>query len=264
MSGIFTVLGSGSSGNCSYLEVGETRLLIDAGLSGLQIRKRLASIGRSTESLTGILITHEHSDHSQGLSSLCRYLNAPVYCNRLTREALETRLKNQPQFRIFTTGSRFDLEDVSVDNFSIPHDANDPVGFMLETECGRFGFLTDLGHTNRMVVDRIRKADVLLLESNYDLRLLQEDTRRPWSLKQRIISRHGHLSNDDAADLVEQIAGEGLKNLYLGHLSRDCNRPELAEKAVYNRLKKLGINHVQLTTATQDQPTETLTLNAAR
>jgi len=147
-----------------------------------------------------------------------------------------------------------------VDTFSVPHDANDPVGFLLHTPSGNIGVLTDLGHATKLVVERVRAANVLLLEANHDLKMLQDDPRRPWSLKQRILSRHGHLSNDGAADLVEQVASPGLARLYLGHLSRDCNRPELAQQTVADKLRKIGVNHTAITVSSQDKPTATLTL----
>jgi phosphoribosyl 1,2-cyclic phosphodiesterase len=255
-----TILGSGSAGNCTYLEAGETRLLIDAGFSGRQIRQRLAGIGRAVEALTGILITHEHSDHTQGLTVLAAKLGIPVYCNRMTKEAIEYQLKIQISARLFTTGDSFEVGGVGVDSFSVPHDAQDPVGFLLRTENGNLGFLTDLGHATKLVLERVRPANVLVLEANHDLKLLQEDTRRPWALKQRILSRHGHLSNDAAADAVEQLAGAHLHQLYLGHLSRDCNRPELALKAVNSRLLKIGATHIKVEAARQDAACGTIAL----
>lgn len=256
----FTILGSGSSGNCAYLEAGETRLLIDAGFSGRQIRQRLASIGRTPESLTGILITHEHSDHVQGLTTIAAKLGIPVYCNRDTREAIERQLETKFDCRMFMTGSSFELGEVGIDTFSVPHDAQDPVGFVLNTAVGSIGFLTDLGHATKLVVERIRRANVVVLEANHDLKLLQDDTKRPWSIKQRILSRHGHLSNDAAADVLEQIVHADLKQLYLGHLSRDCNRPELAHKTITSRLEKLGGMHVHVDVTNQDNPAPTLVI----
>ena len=258
-----TILGSGSAGNCAYLETGETRLLIDAGFSGRQIRQRLASIGRAPEGLHGILLTHEHSDHSQGLSTLCAKLQIPIYCNRLTREAIESQLQARFDCRIFATGVTFDVGDVTVDTFSVPHDAYDPVGFLLRTSAGNVGFLTDLGHATKLVIHRVRAANVLLLETNHDLKLLQEDTRRPWSIKQRILSRHGHLSNVAAADLAELIISPELRHLYLGHLSRDCNRPDLARQVVGERLQKIGASYVCIESTAQDSPCPTLNLPGA-
>jgi phosphoribosyl 1,2-cyclic phosphodiesterase len=260
----FTILGSGSNGNCAYLETEQTRLLIDAGLSGRQIRQRLLSIGRAPESLTGILITHEHTDHVQGLTALAAKLQVPVYCNRLTKDAIEAQLDLKLVCRLFSTGASFEVGDVGVDTFSVPHDAYDPVGFLLHTEAGRVGFLTDLGHATKLVIERVRTANVLLLETNHDLKLLQDDLRRPWSIKQRILSRHGHLSNEAAAGLAQEIVTEELQHLYLGHLSSDCNRPELAHHAVGRALMERGATHVRLQATSQDAPCPTLRLGAER
>jgi phosphoribosyl 1,2-cyclic phosphodiesterase len=256
----FTILGSGSGGNCAYLETDEARLLIDAGLSARQIRNRLLTIARTPENLTGILITHEHHDHIQGLAVLATKLNVPIYCNRLTKEAIEQLVEAPVRCNIFSTGASFDVNDVRVDTFSVPHDAYHPVGFMLHTSAGRIGFLTDLGHATKLVIERVRAANVLVLEANHDLKLLQDDTRRPWSLKQRILSRHGHLSNAAAADAAEQIVSAELRQLYLGHLSGDCNRPEIAFAEVNNRLHRVGATHVNVTTASQETPCATLAL----
>jgi len=260
----FTILGSGSSGNCAYLETPETRLLIDAGLSARQIRNRLLTIGRTPEALTGILITHEHSDHVQGLAVLAAKLNVPIYCNRLTKEAIEQQLRTKLTCNIFSTGATFEVNDVRVDAFSVPHDAYDPVGFMLHTSAGRIGFLTDLGHATKLVIERVRTANVLVLEANHDLKLLQDDTKRPWSIKQRILSRHGHLSNNAAADVAEQIVSAELGHMFLGHLSGDCNRPALALAAVNDRLNRVGATHVSVVAASQDVPCATLTLHSAQ
>lgn len=258
-----TILGSGSNGNCAYLEAEETRILIDAGLSGRQIRQRMATIGRAPEGLTGILITHEHTDHIQGLAALAAKLQIPVYCNRLTKEAIETQMAARFDCRVFATGSSFDIGTVTVENFSIPHDAYDPVGFLLRTACGNAGFLTDLGHATKLVLERVRTANVLVLEANHDLKLLQEDTKRPWSIKQRILSRHGHLSNEAAGDVVDEILSVELHKLYLGHLSRDCNRPEIAERTIRRRLERAGASHVQVEVASQETPCPTFVMSAA-
>jgi len=258
-----TILASGSSGNCAYLESGETRLLIDAGLSARQIRQRLLGIGRTPENLNGILITHEHTDHTQGLGVLATKLQIPVYCNRLTKEAIEVQFQTHFDFRLFNTGASFELGDVAVDTFSVPHDASDPVGFLLRTVAGNIGFLTDLGHATRLVVERVRSSHVLVLEANHDLKMLQDDTRRPWATKQRILSRHGHLSNDAAAQLAEQIVSVDLAYLYLGHLSSDCNRPELAHRTVSASMQKLGATHVRVEATSPDVPCATLDLSSA-
>ncbi len=255
-----TILGSGSNGNASYVETGETRLLVDAGFSGRQIRQRLAGIGRVPENLTAILITHEHSDHITGLAAIAEKARIPVYCNRATMEEIQRTQSAHLDFRLFVAGGGFDVGDISVETFSIPHDAQDPVGFVLRTTGGSIGFATDLGHVTKLVLERIRKTNALVLESNYDVKMLQDCPHRPWSLKQRILSRHGHLSNEAAADCVSEIMTDDLRHLYLGHLSRDCNKPELAQRVMSKRLETLTAPHVQLHLTSQAVPCPTLTL----
>ena len=255
-----TILGSGSSGNCAYVETDECRVLIDAGFSLRQIRQRLASIGRAPENLTAILVTHEHSDHVQSLPLLSGKLGIPIYANCPTHEAVEHQYQVRLPSRLFATGASFELGDIIVETFSVPHDAQDPVGYLLRTSAGNIGFLTDLGHTTRLVLERVRPAHVLVLEANHDVKMLQDCPTRPWSLKQRILGRHGHLSNDAAADAAEQIMSSDLRHLYLGHLSRECNRPELAHRVVSERLQKIGANHVRVELTSQMHPCKTLDL----
>lgn len=279
MSVQFTILGSGSSGNCAYLEAGETRILVDAGFSPLQIRKRLATIGKTPEKLSAILVTHEHSDHIAGILGIADKFHIPVFCNRGTQDgtlwAFKTKWdsKKQPAFagvegtehlkskidwRLFETGQSFEVGDVGIETFSIPHDAQDPVGFILRTASGTIGFATDLGHVTKLVLERIRAANVLVLESNHDVKMLQDCPRRSWALKQRILGRHGHISNVTAAETVAQIISADLKNLYLAHLSRECNKPELAEHVMAEQLHHIGAKHVRLQIAAQDVPCATL------
>ena len=278
MSVKFTILGSGSGGNCAYVETDNCRILVDAGFSPRQIRTRLASIGRTPENLTAILITHEHADHIAGLLGLADKFQIPVYCNRDTQDATIWSFKNKwskktnlaleaadtfkskINWQLFTTGAGFEIADVLVETFSIPHDAQDPVGFLLRTTGGNFGFATDLGHTTKLVLDRIRPANVLVLESNHDVKMLQDCPRRAWPLKQRILGRHGHLSNVDAAEAAAQIMSAGLRHLYLAHLSRECNKPELAQHVMAEQLHHIGATHVRLQLAAQDVPCETLEL----
>ena len=253
-------MGSGSAGNASFLETDQTRLLIDAGLSGRQIRLRLAQIGRSPETLDGILITHEHTDHTQGLKALCAKLEIPVYCNRLTADELRFRMETKLDIRQFVTGQSFEIGDVTVENFSVPHDAQDPVGFHVRTADGGVGVLTDLGQATRLVLERVRGVSALFIEANYDPILLQEDTRRPWAIKQRIMSRHGHLANSATAEAIENLANGTLRNIVLGHLSRDCNTPEIAKETVAEKLGQAGIDTPQIDVSTQAEITETITL----
>lgn len=279
MSVKFTILGSGSAGNCAYVETPEARVLVDAGFSPRQIRQRLAAIGRTPENLTAILITHEHSDHISGLLGIADKFQIPVFCNRDTQEstiwALRNRLRGNKSpvdtgsekgehlkakidWRLFQTGDQFELNDLLIETFQIPHDAQDPVGYLLRTASGNIGFATDLGHTTRLVLERIRAAKVLVLESNHDVKLLQDCPRRSWSLKQRILGRHGHLSNLAAAEAAAHIMSAGLQHLYLAHLSEECNMPELAEHVMAEQLHHIGATHVQLRLAAQDVPCATL------
>ena len=278
MSVKFTILGSGSAGNCAYLETGEARILVDAGFSTRQIRNRLASIGKAPENLSAILLTHEHSDHISGLLGLADKLQIPVYCNRLTQDgtiwafkekwskrtnlSLENAgtLKSKIDWRLFETGASFDIGDVSIETFTIPHDAQDPVGFMLHAPTAKIGIATDLGHVTKLVLERIRTANVLVLESNHDVKLLQNCPRRSWALKQRILGRHGHLSNVLAAETVARVMTAGLQQLYLAHLSRECNTPELARELMAEQLFHICATHVQLHVAAQDVPAATLDL----
>jgi phosphoribosyl 1,2-cyclic phosphodiesterase len=243
-----TVLGSGSRGNCSLVATAECRLLLDAGLSARQIVQRLEAAGVRPESLDGILVTHEHSDHIAGLSIFCRRFNVPIYANPLTAETLRREsLENYAHWKLFATGAVYSIKDIEIQSFYVPHDAVDPTAFVLTANEGSIGFLTDLGYAPKLALERIRNVDILVVETNHDERMLQEDSKRPWSVKQRIMSRHGHLSNESAAKLVASIAGQRLRHVVLGHLSRDCNRPELALGA----MEKLGLSGIDLFCADQ-------------
>jgi phosphoribosyl 1,2-cyclic phosphodiesterase len=253
-----TILGSGSSGNCTLVESGETRLLVDAGFSGKQIRERLALFGRKPEELSGIILTHEHGDHCAGLPVLCERLNIPLYCNRPTADYLRAKLTKFKNWQIFVTGQSFVVGAVNVENFPIPHDAAEPVGYVVSDGSSRFGFVTDLGHATKLVVERVRGCQAIVLEANHDVKMLQDDTRRPWEIKQRILSRHGHLSNNGAAEAIQQLLDDALQHVFLGHLSSDCNRPELALQTVRSALVAAGAGHIQTVVARQDSPMPTL------
>lgn len=227
-----TILASGSSGNAALVRTETACFLVDAGLSSMELANRLATCGVDPGDLCGILVTHEHGDHARGLVQWSRKHGTPVYCNRLTAMVLREKVLEFNGWRIFESGSEFDLEGVSIRPFLIPHDAVEPVGFVIRKAGRSFGFLTDLGHATTLVTESLRGVDALLIEANYDDELLQQDTRRPWNTKQRIQSRHGHLSNGAAAAVVAEILHDGLSHLVLGHLSRDCNSEERALESV--------------------------------
>lgn len=237
-----TILGSGSAGNCALVETGECKLLLDGGLSARQIATRLEGAGVNPNELDGILLTHEHLDHVGGLEVLCKKFAVPIYCNALTAEALKrSEQACRKNFRFFPTGGEFSVKDITVQTFPIPHDAVDPVGFVLHHHTAALGFCTDLGFATKLVFERLRAVQTLVIETNHDEKMLQADPRRPWPVKQRIMSRHGHLSNTAAAEVLAELAAHGLRRAVLGHLSRDCNRPELALAAVRTRLAGGGV-----------------------
>jgi phosphoribosyl 1,2-cyclic phosphodiesterase len=262
-----TVLGSGSAGNCALIASDQCRLLVDAGLSARQIVKRLAQVGVSPDQLDGVLLTHEHGDHAAGLEVLCRqFKELPIYCNSLTSEALRyhSTLAAHRHWRLFATSSDFEIKDFAIQTFPVPHDAVDPNGFVFHHGHAALGFLTDLGFVTKLVQERIRAATALLIETNHDNALLAADTKRPWAVKQRIMSRHGHLSNEAAAGVVAQLlqAGSRLRRAVLCHLSRDCNRPELAIETM-RRQGCGGAVEFGIVCAAQAQVSEALCVESA-
>jgi len=240
-----TVLGSGSAGNALLIRTEICAVLVDVGLSARRIVAELAARGLTMSHIAGILLTHEHGDHTRGLKVLAGNSGVKVYANPLTAEALK-RTSISAQWNLFASGSVFDVAGLAVTAFSVPHDAADPVGFVVRHGEIRFGILTDIGYATRHVIDALRGVNALLIETNHDEALLQQDTKRPWSVKQRILSRHGHLSNAAAAAIVMQIAAPELKHLLLGHLSQDCNSAELACNAMSAVLKSAGYEHVAI------------------
>jgi phosphoribosyl 1,2-cyclic phosphodiesterase len=246
-----TILGSGSAGNAALVETPKTRLLIDGGLSARQLVERLRLCGVNPLEIDGILLTHEHLDHAGGLDVWCKQFSTPVYCNRLTAEALRCEGKVAKDWRLFLTGSDFQIGDLVIESFPVPHDAVEPVGFVLHHGRLALGFLTDLGFATKLVHERMRTAHTVVIETNHDEKLLQEDRKRPWSVKQRIMSRHGHLSNTAAANVLADLLGGHLRRAVLGHLSRDCNSPELAVGAVRPCFYVLGGGESAMVCATQ-------------
>jgi phosphoribosyl 1,2-cyclic phosphodiesterase len=243
-----TVLGSGSSGNSALIASENCRVLVDIGFSARKICQRLAAAGVAPESLDAVLLTHEHSDHIAGLDVFSRKFKIPIYGNRLTAECLRGQgVAVEAPWVLFNSGDSFTIRDLDIQTFYVPHDAVDPVAFVISSVYGSVGFLTDLGCASKLVRERVREVHTLLVETNHDLRKLQDDPRRPWSVKQRILSRHGHLSNRAAAELAADIAGDCLERVVLGHLSRDCNTPELALAAML----EVGLDRLELFCAEQ-------------
>jgi len=233
------LLASGSKGNSILVESGKTRLLIDAGLSARELRKRLDSLGVEAESLDALLITHEHGDHVRGLGPLVRQLDLPVYLQTdLARKLPDV---GKPEcVREFVDGEEFTIKDLTIRPFAITHDCLAPVGFTLDGELGKVGVATDLGVVTRLVTECLQDCRALVLETNHDEELLR-DGPYPWKLKQRVRSNHGHLSNNAAGNLLQSLLWSGLETVFLGHLSETNNRPDLAVDVVSAILEKQNI-----------------------
>ncbi len=251
------VLGSGSGGNCTYVASETTAILIDAGLSGRATGLRLAECGTTVDFIHAICVTHEHSDHTSGLAVLHRGGKVKLYANYATMEGVQARvgLEKKLQWNVFSTGANFKIGDLSIDPFSVPHDAYDPVGFIIQSGETRVGVVTDMGMVTGLIRERLRVCNVLVVESNHDEQMLK-DADRPWHLKQRISGRQGHLSNQHAAQLLTEIAGPHLKAVFLAHLSSECNAPELALRTVADALKNAGHSQVRVMVAPPDRVSE--------
>lgn len=250
------VLGSGSSGNSALVCHEDTRILVDAGLSARQLCERLNALGVEPDSLSAIVLTHEHGDHTRGLEVFCKKRSVPVYATIHTAAIVREGLGPNLVWRQFEAGNSFRIGGMEVHSFPVPHDAVDPVGFRIEAGRTSLGLLSDVGHVTRLILDRLQGVDTLFAEANYDEVLLMNDTKRPWSTKQRISNRHGHLSNDQAAELVVTIAGPNLHRVVLGHLSSDCNQPDLAVAAISRRLQAQGFTGVEVECAPRHASTD--------
>ena len=204
----FAVLGSGSSGNSAIVCTKDTRVLIDAGLSARQLKLRLELLGIDPDSIGGILLTHEHGDHTGGIDVFCRNRPIPVFATAHTSQIVQEGMRSRVPWQIFEAGEGFRINDLLVESFPVPHDAIDPVGFVIRSQQSVLGLVSDIGHVTALVKDRLQSVNTLFVESNYDEEMLQKDTKRPWPTKQRISSRHGHLSNSQTADLVVSIAAQ--------------------------------------------------------
>lgn len=217
-----------------------TRVLIDAGISRREIIARLAAIGESAEALDAVLISHEHSDHVCGLLPLVKKFNLPVYISRLTAPAIAWG-DYGPRIQLFQAGARFCIGDLEIDTFTIPHDAVDPVGFCIHAEGVKVGFVMDLGYVPESVKFHLRHSDLLFIESNHDLDMLKVGPY-PWSVKQRVMGRNGHLSNDMVSDFILDAIDTHLKTLVLGHLSEHNNHPAIVQMSAAQALFKRCLN----------------------
>lgn len=254
----FCTLFSGSSGNAIYISSAHARILVDAGMPAATILRALESIGVAPHTLTGILVTHEHTDHTAGVGVMSRKLHLPVYANLKTWEAMESRAGAiaPGNARIFTTGRDFYIQDIGVRAFSVPHDAADAVGFALHAAGKKICIMTDLGQFSPRLLEEASSSDLILLESNHDLAMLQNG-KYPSYLKRRIRSNKGHLSNDSASDAACRLLDRGVRRFILGHLSGENNREELALQTVCSALTGKGAQagrDVYVAVAHRDRP----------
>jgi phosphoribosyl 1,2-cyclic phosphodiesterase len=230
------VLASGSKGNAIYVAHDKTAILIDAGLSGVQIEQRLRSRALDPSDLDAILVTHEHSDHIQGVGVMSRRYKLPVYMNKPTFDASHRRIGALHAIEFFDRGAPFHIHRLSIHPFSISHDAADPVGFTIEMNGTKIGLATDLGVGTRLVSHHLQGCRLMVLEANHDKKMLEEGPY-PWELKQRVRSRVGHLSNEASRDILGEVLDACVEHVVIAHASETNNRPEKAIAVVGEALQ---------------------------
>lgn len=243
----FCPLASGSKGNCIYLGTKKTKILIDAGLSGKATQAKLEQIDVDLEDIDAILITHEHTDHIQGLKTLALKMNIPVIANSETAKGIYDTFRECPKFKIFTTGETFVYEDLEIHPFSIQHDTADPVAFTIKLDGLKMGFCTDLGFPTTLVRSHLKECDYLYVEANHQPSMVHACSR-PMVYKQRVLGRSGHLSNEACGELLAEVMHPKLRHIHLAHLSQECNHPETALKIVR---EKIG-ESIKMSIAPQD------------
>jgi len=239
----FSVLASGSTGNAFYIESNEQRILVDAGLSGKQMDRLFNEINIDPSRLTGILVTHEHSDHIKGLGIIARKYNLPIYANASTWKAMEGsigKLTLDQKFH-FETGEVKTFGDLDIESFGVSHDAVEPMFFSFNKGDQKVALVTDLGYVSERIKKTVEGADAYIFEANHDVEMLRMG-RYPWSVKRRILGDSGHVSNEDSGLALSDIISNKTKRVYLAHLSQDNNMKDLARMSVDNVLKERGIS----------------------
>ena len=243
-------------GNCLYVESENTKLLIDAGVSLKKIEKGLETINVNPSSLDGILITHEHSDHIQSLGNLSKKFNLPVYANSETLDSMpkQTDKISTENIKKFKVSEKFEINDIEITPFSIPHDAVNPCGFSISNNSEKLSIATDIGHMTNDILKQLEDSKFILLESNYDTEVLKY-SKYPYLLKKRIAGPNGHLSNEVASKVINYLLQGKLKTAMLGHLSKESNFPELAYQTVVDELISSGtdVSKLNLSVASRDQ-----------
>jgi phosphoribosyl 1,2-cyclic phosphodiesterase len=231
----FCPLASGSKGNCIYFGTKKTKILIDAGLSAKATQKKLEEINVDLRDIQAILISHEHTDHIQGLKGLALKMGIPVLANSETAKGIYSILKECPKFKIFTTGTTFTFEDIAIHPFSIQHDTPDPVAFTLHIDGLKIGICTDLGFATTLVRTHLKECDYLYVEANHKPSMVLASSRPP-IYKLRVLGRNGHLSNEACGELLKEVMHPKLKHIHLAHLSQECNSPTAALEAVREKI----------------------------
>ncbi len=221
-----TLLGSGSTGNSTLVSSGDTHVLVDVGLSGKETVRRLQECGVKPDQVSAIVISHEHGDHCRGVAPFAKNLNIPVFMSQPAFLASGMTLDAKKLVPI-QSGQPFEVFGIHFTPFSVPHDAADPMGLLIEKEGAKAAIALDLGYISNLVAERLRACDLIILESNHDLSMLKVGPY-PWSLKQRVMSRRGHLSNDSVAEYLADAFDGKARHLLLAHLSQKNNIPELA------------------------------------
>lgn len=245
----FCPLASGSKGNSIFFGTESTKILIDAGLSTKMTVAKLAEINVDIHDIDAILVTHEHTDHIQGLRVLALKMGIPVFANNETAKGIVEALHECPKFKIFSTGETFEFGDLEIHPFSIQHDTLDPVAFTIKTGGLKLGFCTDLGFATTLVQKQLEGCDYLYVEANHEVDMVHASAR-PMVYKQRVLGRSGHLSNKACADLLTKIAHPNLKHVHLAHLSSECNTPDKALSVIKDILASHQID-LNLTVAPQ-------------
>ena len=253
----FCSLYSGSSGNSLFVESENTKLLVDAGVSSKKIEEALANLEIDPTSIDGILITHEHSDHVQGLGTFAKKFNLPVFVNEKTLDAMPKQKEkiSEKNIKLFNINEKFEIGDLKVKPFSIPHDAANPCGFNIFKDDKKISIATDIGHMTNGILKNLEDSIFIMLESNYDPEVLKY-SKYPYQLKTRIAGPNGHLPNETAGKTISYLLNSGLKQAVLGHLSKQSNFPELAYKTVIDEIMctKYDENSLKLSVASRDIP----------
>lgn len=251
----FCVLSSGSKGNAIWIETEEQALLVDSGLSGKELKRRIGQSGLDPAKLKAILVTHEHRDHISGVGIAARTFNVPVWINEPTFRQANSGL-GKIRMECFRTGGDFGFGNLNIHAFSISHDCSDPVGFIFESKGVRLGLATDLGVVTNLVREHLTGCQALIVESNHDPKMLMEGPY-PWETKRRVRGRRGHLSNADTAELVAAVDHKELEFVVLAHLSETNNLPDLALEEVGRAVRD---RRWALSAASQHCPGEVLEL----